>query len=266
MGQMRGRGRIPLVSLAAIALAACGSGGAASTSGSPATVGNVGELPGTLPTSSSAPSTVDEPSSSSGDEPFVAPPEDGGRPPLRAGEIARGNRLLLLGDSVLEATSTRYGGEMCARLVPHGWAVEIDAENGRDAGVGLQVLEDRLDEGEEWDAAVVMLGNNYRKDPQQLDQQIEAILDRLAPMPVILLTVTEFEEAQAEVNYVLRTEAANHEEVDLLEWAERTAHDDSLVGADGLHLSEHGKVALTAMVRLALGDAPAGSVGECLDA
>jgi hypothetical protein len=155
---------------------------------------------------------------------------------------------------------------MCARLVPHGWAVEIDAENGRDAGVGLQVLEDRLDEGEEWDAAVVMLGNNYRNNPRQLDEQIEVILDRLAPAPVILLTVTEFEEEQAEVNYVLRTEAAGRENVYRLEWAERTAHDDSLVGADGLHLSERGKVALTAMVRLALGDAPPGSLGECLDA
>lgn len=264
---MRGRGRIPLLSLAAIALAACGSGGAASTSESPATVGHVGELPGTLPTSSSVPLAVDGASTSSGDQPFVTAPDDNdGRPSLRVGEVARGNRLLVLGDSVLEATSTRYGGEMCARLVPHGWAVEIDAENGRDAGVGLQVLEDRLDEGEEWDAAVVMLGNNYRNDPQQLDEQIESILDRLAPVPVILLTVTEFEDEQAEVNYVLRTEAAGRVDVNLLDWAERTAHDDSLVGPDGLHLSERGKVALTAMVRLALGDAPPGSLGECLDA
>ena len=53
--------------------------------------------------------------------------------------------MLVLGDSILEATSSSYGGEMCAALVPHGWAVEIDAENGRDAGVGLEVLEDRLD-------------------------------------------------------------------------------------------------------------------------
>jgi lysophospholipase L1-like esterase len=263
---MRGRGRIPLLSLAAVALAACGSGGAASTADSPATVGNVGELPGTLvPASTSPPSTSDGAPSSSGDEPFVTAPDDGG-PPLRVGEVAGGNRLLVLGDSLLEATSSRYGGEMCARLVPHGWAVEIDAENGRDAAVGLQVLEDRLDEGEEWDAAVVMLGNNYRNDPQQLDQQIGAILDRLAPAPVILLSVTEFEQEQAEVNYVLRSEAAERANVALVEWAERTRYDDSLVGADGLHLSERGKIALTAMVRLALGDAPPGSFGECLDA
>ena len=112
--------------------------------------------------------------------------------------------MLVLGDSILEATSSSYGGEMCRRLVPHGWAVEIDAENGRDAGVGLQILEDRLDDGEELDAAVVMLGNNYRNDPEQFDEQIEDILDLLAPAPVLLLTVTEFEDAQAEVNYVLR--------------------------------------------------------------
>ena len=63
--------------------------------------------------------------------------------PARVGELADGNRMLVLGDSILEATSSRYGGEMCAALVPHGWAVEIDAENGRDAGVGLDVLQDR---------------------------------------------------------------------------------------------------------------------------
>src|SRR5687768_4990722 len=113
MDQMRGRGRIPLLSVAAVALAACGSGGAASTSDSPATVGNVGELPGTLAqVSSPAPSTTDGSSSASGDEPFVTAPDDGGQPRLDVGEVADGNRLLILGDSVLEATSTRYGGEM----------------------------------------------------------------------------------------------------------------------------------------------------------
>ena len=196
---------------------------------------------------------------------MTLPDDVGSTVATRAEPLASGNRLLVLGDSVLEATSTGYGGEMCARLVPHGWAVEIDAENGRDAGAGLEVLEDRLDDGEEWDTTVVMLGNNYRDDPEQLDAQLEEILDRLAPAPVLLLTVTEFEDEQAVVNYVIQSEAAERVNVQLVGWAERTRHDGSLVGADGLHLSDRGKVALVAMVRLALGDAPPGSLGECLD-
>ena len=82
---------------------------------------------------------------------------------------------------------------------------------------------------------------------------------------MLLLTVTEFEDAQVEVNYVLRAVAAERDNVQVVDWAERTRHDDSLIGADGLHLSERGKVALVAMVRLALGDAPLGSFGECLE-
>ena len=258
---MRRRRRTLLIVLAAVALAACGAGEAASPPASPSTVGNVGNLPGELSSEASPPVTT----AVEDETPPVSTDFDDGGAPMRVGELAEGNRLLVLGDSLLEATSSRYGGEMCRRLVPHGWAVGIDAENGRDAGVGLQVLEDRLDAGEEWDAAVVMLGNNYRNDPEQFEQQVEDILDELAPAPVLLLTVTEFEDAQAEVNYVLRAVAAERDDVQIVEWAERTRHDDSLTGADGLHLSERGKVALVAMVRLALGDAPLGSFGECLE-
>ena len=184
---------------------------------------------------------------------------------MHLGELAAGNRLLVLGDSILEATSTRFGGAMCEQLVPSGWAVQIDAENGRDAGVALDVVNDRVAQGEEWDAAVVMLGNNYRDDPQQFAQQLDAIVNVLAPAPVLLLTVTEFEPSRAEVNFVIREEADQHDGVQVLEWSERTSDDDTLVGADGLHPNDAGKQALTSMVGSALGPAPEGSVGACLD-
>jgi hypothetical protein len=264
---MRRPGGTSLIALAAVVLGGCGAGEAASPSASPSTVGNVGILPTYVFDEPSAPrSTRPGESVPENDDPPPVTPIDGGSLPVRIGELAEGNRLLVLGDSVLEATSTSFGGEMCARLVPHGWAVEIDAENGRDAAVGLEVLEDRLDEGEEWDAAVVMIGNNYRDDPDQFGREVEEIIDQLSPAPILLLTVTEFRDDQAEVNYVLRAEAAQHDNVHVLEWADRTTHDDSLVGDDGLHLSERGKIALVAMVRLALGEAPMGSYGACLDA
>jgi lysophospholipase L1-like esterase len=260
---MRRRRRTLLIGLAAGVLAACGAGEAASPPASPSTVGNVGNLPGELSSEAPSPPTTAVEDDGPIGTTFGTDPQS--PLPVRVGELAEGNRLLVLGDSILEATSTRYGGEMCLRLVPHGWAVDIDAENGRDAGVGLQILEDRLDAGEEWDAAVVMLGNNYRNDPAQFEEQIEDILDLLAPAPVLLLTVTEFEDAQAEVNYVLHAVAAKRDDVRVVDWAARTRNDDSLTGADGLHLSERGKVALLAMVRLALGDAPNYSFGQCLE-
>jgi hypothetical protein len=259
------RRRTALIALAAVVLAACGAGEAASPSGSPSTVGNVGRLPGALSHGTSpAPSTT-EPETSS--VPYATTSDE--TPPTfssgRVGEVAGGYHLFVLGDSILEATTTAYGGEMCNGLVPHGWSVEIDAENGRDAATGLQVLEERIDQGGHWDASVVLLGNNYRDDPAQFDEQLGEILDRLSPAPVLLLTVTEFEDIQAQVNDVIRTEAANRDNVHLLDWAARTANDDSLVGDDGLHLTDKGRVAIVAMIRLALGDAPFGTLGQCRD-
>jgi hypothetical protein len=254
------RHRVPLMALAAIALAACGSGGAASPPPPQSTVGNVGHLPGPLADGTSPSSTV-----ASDIVPVVTAADDEPSSAVRIGELAEGNDLLVLGDSILEATSSRYGDTMCEELVPRGWEVEVDAENGREAGGGLAVLEDRLESGDEWDAAVVMLGNNYRHDPRQFDEQLEEILDLLSPAPVLLLTVTEFEADRAEVNYVIRTEAAERVNVDVLEWADRTRHDDSLVGDDGLHLSQRGRAAIASMVGLALGDAPDYSVGDCID-
>jgi hypothetical protein len=266
MGQMCRRRRTSLIALATIVLAACGAGETASPSGSPSTVGNVGQLPGQISHGTSpAPSTTGPEDSSA---PYADPGDE--TPPTfssgRVGEVTEGNHLFVLGDSILEATSTAYGGEMCNRLVPHGWTVDIDAENGRDAAAALQVLQDRLDQGEQWDASVVLLGNNYRDDPAQFDEQLAEILDLLSPDPVLLLTVTEFEDIQAQVNAVIRTEAAKRDNVHLLDWGARTANDDSLVGDDGLHLTDKGRVAIVAMIRLALGDAPVGSLGQCRDA
>jgi hypothetical protein len=268
MGEMCRRRRTPLIAVAAVVLAACGAGEAASPSGSPSTVGNVGKLPGALSHGTSpAPSTTTSATTTNGTAGIEEQNGDATPSvPGRVGDLADGNHLFVLGDSVLEATTTAYGGEMCNRLVPHGWSVGIEAENGRDAAAGLQVLEERIDQGEHWDASVVLLGNNYRDDPAQFDEQLGEILDLLSPAPVLLLTVTEFEDIQAQVNDVIRTEAANRDNVHLLDWAARTANDDSLVGDDGLHLTDKGRVAIVAMIRLALGDAPVGSLGQCRDA
>jgi hypothetical protein len=227
----------------------------------------VGKLPGALSHGTSpAPSTTTSATVTTGTGGIEEQHGDAAPSlPGRVGELADGNDLFVLGDSILEATSTAYGGEMCNRLIPHAWTVDIDADNGRDAAAGLQVLQERLDQGEQWDASVVLLGNNYRDDPAQFDEQLGEILDLLSPDPVLLLTVTEFEGIQAQVNDVIRTEAAKRDNVHLLDWAARTANDDSLVGDDGLHLTDKGRVAIVAMIRLTLGDAPAGSLGQCRD-
>ena len=143
-----------------------------------------------------------------------------------------------------------------------GWAVEVNAETGQHVEYGRQVLRRRLREG--WDAAVVMLGSNYGNDPVAYGAELDRLLDELAPMPVVLVNVTEYKPDRLEVNYVIQAEAERHENVRVVDWASRTRDGDELLGEDGLHLSEEGREQLATMIATALGRAPAGSDGACL--
>jgi len=268
------RRRAVLLTLGAVALAACGSGGQAAKPASPVTIGNVGALPDyqvdTDPDPTTAPSTTergDADTTERGDgsatteatvEATASTIADD-----RSGARTDGNRLLIIGDSIIAATSSDNGGAMCADLVANGWQVGIDAEEGRHADVGVDVTARRLTEP--WDAAVVGLGSNYKNDPAAFASEIGQILDALAPRPVLLVTVSEFEDDRAEVNYVLRESARRYDNVRLLEWSERTRNDESLTGDDGLHLTDRGIAVFVSMIAVAIGDAPGDGRGACLD-
>ena len=166
-------------------------------------------------------------------------------------ELVEGKRVLMIGDSIMASTSRRYGGEMCAELVPRGWEVEIDAETGRFVDFGDRVLDARLDA--DWDVAVVMLGNNYGADQAVFEDYLTEIVDRLSPRPTVLLTVTEFRPDRAEVNEVIYDIAADNENVRVVDWAAETADDPALVAGDGLHLSDLGRARYADLVGLELG-------------
>ena len=63
------------------------------------------------------------------------------------GRLVDGNRVLVIGDSILASISNRHGGQLCDRLVPRGWAVEVNAETGQHVEYGRQVLRRRLRDG-----------------------------------------------------------------------------------------------------------------------
>jgi hypothetical protein len=177
-------------------------------------------------------------------------------------DLVDGRRVLMIGDSIMASTSRRYGGEMCAELVPRGWEVEVDAETGRFVDFGDRVLDARLDA--DWDAAVVMLGNNYGADEGVFEEYLAEVVDRLAPRPTVLLTVTEFRPGQAEVNEVIFDIAAANDNVRVVDWAAETADDPALVGGDGLHLSDLGRARYADLVARELGRAPGSGEGDCL--
>ena len=183
-------------------------------------------------------------------------------PTATIGSMVTGNRLLMIGDSITASAADRYGGEFCKTLAPLGWQVEVDAEPSRFIDFGNQVLDKRL--AAKWDAAYVFLGTNYLGDQQSYRKQLEKIVQRLAPTPVVLLTVTEFADNRREVNDAITLVAAEFANAHLLEWgAIAAAGADTILRGDGHHLTNSGRTTLASNVAAVLGQAPV-QPGNCL--
>ena len=250
--------RAALVAVLAAVAGACGVTGEASPASTPVptpvpTLGGVGQLPDTIPIEREPLVLVTRPVS----------PEGVTIEPVS--EQVRGNRVLVIGDSIMASTTVRYGGAMCEALVPLGWAVAVDAEPGRFVDFGNEVLDDRLDEaadGEDWDAAVVHLGSNYRGDQASYAEQLDEILSRLAPRPTLLFTVTEFRPDWAEVNEVVHEAAERYENVTIVDW-ETISGVPGVLTSDGLHPTPTGVQVLVDSTAAAIGSVPL-SEGECL--
>ena len=228
----------------ALALAACGS---ASGPSGPRTLEYVGRIPGVQADGSAV--TV-----------------DGLRAelPLLDGEIlgprAAGNRVLIIGDSIFESTSRRFGGEMCEALVPLGWRVAVEAKSGELVGFGRTVVRERLSEG--WDAAVVFLGTNFGGSQQNYEADLTRIVDALAPRPTLLLTATLFRDSMKLVNESIRRVASLYPNVAVLDWGAASVQ-PGLLNRDMIHPTDAGRAVLAAAVASSLGNAPR-TPGACL--
>lgn len=176
------------------------------------------------------------------------------------GSLVASNKLLVIGDSILAGTASRYGGAMCSALVPMGWRVAVEAEAGQLVGFGRTVLRDRIYEG--WDAAVVFLGTNYGGSAEKYQRDLTAIVESLAPRPMLLLTASLFRPTMNDVNNVIRTVAASHSNVTVLDWGTASAQ-PGLLNADQIHPNNAGRSVLVQSIANALGNAPT-SPGACL--
>lgn len=243
-----GRGAVWLV--AAVALLACGG-----TTGSTQTVATVpiGALPPAVTDDVDAAGDLRD-----GAYRTTVPlaPED------RLGRLVQGNHIILIGDSVMASTAARYSGEMCDALVPLGWRVEVNAEVGRFIGFGDVVLDAR-ETAASWDIAAVALGANFAGDLAAYRDELTSLVERLAPRPVILYTVTEFEPSRLQVNSVIFEVAVSSPNVFVIDWGAVTGADPTLTGRDGLHLTLAGRERFASELAQVLGDAPTGD-GSCL--
>lgn len=176
------------------------------------------------------------------------------------GPQVRGPRVLMIGDSILASTSSRYGNEMCDVLVPLGWQVEIDAEASRFAEFGKRVLDQRLEAG--WDTALVFLGTNFDGNIDNYERDMRRIFDLLTPRPFVVVTTSLFRSSQRDVNEVIRNLADEYDHVAIMEW-EEIAKNPGVLGKDNVHLSANGRVVFAAAVARAFGFAPP-ATGACL--
>ncbi len=258
MGSVSARSSLLALVLGVGAITGCGTGdGGADDTIAPVTplptIAGVGAVP-------AVPSAVRDPIVA------VRPPvNDDGTEAALIADVADGNRVLMIGDSILASTSSRYGDHMCNAVVPLGWEVAIEAEPSRFVDFGNRVLRrllpDDVTPGNDWDAVVVFLGSNYRGDQLTFAIELEAMLDRLAPRPVLLFTVTEYRPNYVEVNEVVNRLGAERENVTVLDWGSIT-ESPGILSSDRLHPTDTGRQVLAESVAAALG--PADGDGECL--
>ncbi len=160
------------------------------------------------------------------------------------GQIADGNRILMIGDSILASTSSRYGDHMCEAVVPLGWQVAVEAEPSRFIDFGTRVLDKMLLDDPtpeaDWNAAVVFLGSNYSGDEMKYEAELVRILDRLAPRPTLLLTVTEYRPDYVEVNEVVNRLGAARDNVTVLDW-KTISETPGVLSGDRLHPTDAGR-------------------------
>ena len=252
------RARAPLA-LALTALAACAGGETAAPSfvGVPETVA-IGGMPG--PLSDTTVPTMPEislPTTSTTEverEPISGPLVD---------EVV-GHRVLLVGDTPMAATTPRAGGVMCDVVVGFGWDIEIEAEPGRSIDFAERVLDELPTD--DWDVVGLMFGHHLRSTVADFERTLDTLLDRLAPRPVILYTVTELGDEQVEVNRILRERQRTWPNVVIVDWAEATALEpDVLLDDGGPAPSDEGAGRLALFTAALLSRAPGDEPGTCLE-
>jgi hypothetical protein len=237
-------------------LVACSAAASAPNDSLDPTVHGVGVLPGSNPDSKAVETdaATTAPEAVSTTTTLVPQPQ--------IGTLVAGNKLLMIGDSITASAAKRYGGEWCNTLVPLGWQVEVDAEPSRFVDFGNDVLDKRL--SAKWDAAYVFLGSNYLGDQESYRKQLERIVQRLSPMPVLLLTVTLFDDSRQQVNDAITLVSAEFPNVRVLDWGSIAAADAStILRGDGLHLTDQGRAVLASTVAGVMGKAPT-EPGKCL--
>ena len=246
----------------ALLCAACSGDGAEPTTFErvPETVA-LGALPEPLTSSAS---TVPPPATTpitTVDEDEIEPIEG------QVGEVVTGNRLLLIGDSAMAALTPRHDGIACSVLPELGWEVEIEAEMARYLPFADEVIDEVVvDAGEKWDVIGLMFGHLLDTSVEEFGNQLERIIGRLSSRPVLLYTITQEDDAAAELNETIRAIGEERPNVVIVDWGAAVAFEQivDLTGDDNLP-NEEGMGRIVLLTAAALGEPSSGGRGTCLE-
>jgi hypothetical protein len=221
----------------------------------------------TLPTPPPPPTTA--PTVSSTSTPPTTPEE-----PIEApiGELVDGNRILLVGDSILASAAPRNEGQLCDALVLFGWAAEIDAVSDRGIDFAAGVLDARLTDDEDQDADWDVVALSFGSDVDGADAgavaefgtELSELIERVAPRPVVLYTLIDEGDDRAAVNGVIRAQPQSHPNVLVIEFADAGGDGVPIVDETGRSLTEDGMKRFSIRTAAAVGDAPGDGEGACL--
>jgi hypothetical protein len=248
---------------AAMLIGACGEGdddAPQSFQQVPDTVA-LGELPEPITTTATAEPPPTTPPETVADEPEIEPIEG------QIGEVVDGNRLLLIGDSAMATLTERQDGIACTVLSSIGWEVEIEAEVARYLPFADEVIDELVvDAGEGWDVIGLMFGHLVDTSVEEFGAELERVLDRLSPTPILLYTVTQDGGDEAvEVNTVIRELGEDYPNVVVVDWGAAVAFEQiANLAEDGLPTTE-GMGRIVLMTAAALGEPASGSDGSCIE-
>ena len=178
------------------------------------------------------------------------------------GPQVSGSRVLIIGDSIIASTSSRYGNEMCSTLTKLGWQVAVEAQAGEFIDFAQKVVGRRLEDG--WDAVVMFLGTNFDGNAKHFDESFRETIAAFGPTPFVVLTTAEFRSQQRVVNDIIRRVALDFPHMTLLDWSQ-IAKNPGVIGSDGVHLTADGRDVLVTSIARALEFAPDRNNGQCLE-
>ncbi|MCB0968678.1 MAG: SGNH/GDSL hydrolase family protein [Ilumatobacter sp.] len=254
------RALLGLVIVAGLSTAACGDGDSAVSTlpDVPPTValGPIPEPPTPI-SSTVVPDTVPPPTTIPEVEPITGP----------VGEVADGDRLLLIGDSAMLTLTPRADGIACDVLGDIGWQVDIEAELGRYVNFADEVVDELVvDAGDQWHVVGLMFGHQLDTSVEEFGDAVREVLDQIGSIPVLLYTRSEVDDASAELNEVIRDIADERPNVVLVDWGQAVADELELdlVDDDGLPTSD-GMERITLLTAAALGESPTGAGGLCFE-